>query len=148
VGKIPAYILGIIILLAVGFLSGYLIRSGKNIATTNERLSELEGLAQSIGDSQRAIESGLDSVRDSVDGVRESTDGLKERIGSSERRSARIEEGIDRLSAYTVSSLEAVGRLVAGNTDAQGRSDQIKGISGGIGEILDGIERGNGLDEE
>lgn len=127
---IPYIIIGIVF-----FLAGLFIQS-RNNENIKDRVSELEILAKSINDNQRKIESGIDGLGNTIDGIGKSIESLSGRYKN-------IETGFNRLEKYTVNSIDAVGKLIIGNSSAKGSSERIREIGIEFGNVLGRIEEGN-----
>ena len=131
--KIIMYIVVIIVSASIGFF----IRPGSgNNTDIEKRIDKLETTTNEIRDNQRKIETGIESIGIAVDGTRKEFADLAGRFEN-------IETGIDRIEKNNNDNIESIGKLITGNNNAKGASQEIESIDREFGNILDGIEKRN-----
>jgi peptidoglycan hydrolase CwlO-like protein len=135
-------ILSYIIIIVISIISGIII--GGRINTDIEtRVLELTNITNSIRDNQQSINGKLESVGNSINGIRESVAVISGRINKSEERSARIENGINRLEKSNNDSIETIGKLIIGNTGTKDGIKEVKKLNNEFNGILKSIEERN-----
>lgn len=126
-----------IIIAIICFIIGFFISSRTGNSTdADDRISKLEGIATEIRDTQRSINTGIESLGLELTRIRSDTIKLAE-------NNKRIEIGISGLQNDNRKNGEIIGNLVRGNTELKELAKDYRDITGEFGQIITGIEEGN-----
>jgi len=128
--KIIPYIIIFVLSLFIVFF----IFSGNN--NTGNRISELEGILREISNNQQEIRTNIESIESAVNRIGTITNGITE-------NNKRIENGIEQLKINDRRNTENIQKLLAGNTELKGISEQYRTVTSDIGRTLESIEARN-----
>lgn len=131
------------ILIVIAFIIGWVAKPGTNNKDIEERIGRIEELSNSIIDSQRKSQEQIKLIGTAVDRIRAEAANISNGIARTEKRSDRLESGINKLEQLNSNNIEAIRILAEGNSKSEELSESIRSIGEGIGGIITAIEERN-----